>query len=96
MTPLARDALRLAGAEVARRRAVRRLPAVDRRAVEDLAASIAAQVADAITAAAGSEPALASALAAIYGPDRVDVTAVDVTAVDVTLSDARRRMPLKR
>jgi len=75
MTPLARDALRLAGAEVARRRSVRQLSAVDRRAVEDLAASIAAQVADAMVAAAGTEPALASALAAIYGADRVDVAA---------------------
>jgi hypothetical protein len=72
MTPLCRDALRIAGAEVARPEAVRRLRDVDRRAVEDLAASIAAQVADAITEAAVAEPALSRALAAIYGPDRGD------------------------
>ncbi len=72
MTPLCRDALRLAGAEVGRRPTVRRLPEADRRAVEDLAAAIAAQVADAIAEAAAAEPALARALASMYGPARVD------------------------
>lgn len=69
MTPLCRDALDLAGAEVVRLHAVSSLPDRDRRAVEDLAASIAAQVAAAIDAAAAKEPLLGRALASIYGPD---------------------------
>jgi hypothetical protein len=72
MTALGRDALRVAGAEVARPNAVRTLPEVDRRAVEALAASIAAQVADAIAEAAASEPTLSRALASIYGPALAD------------------------
>jgi hypothetical protein len=69
MTPLGRDALRLADVAVAHRPAVRELAEDDRRAVEVLASSIALQVADAIVDAARAEPVLARALASIYGPE---------------------------
>ena len=68
MTPLCRDALRLADLAVAHRPAVKELQEGDRRAVAELASSIALQVADAIVDAARGEPALARALASIYGP----------------------------
>jgi hypothetical protein len=69
MTPLSREALRLADVAVAHRPAMRELPEDDRRAVADLASSIALQVADALVDAARAEPALAQALSSIYGPE---------------------------
>ena len=68
MSPLQRHALRVAGAELRRRRGLRGLSHEERRDVEALAAAIALRVADVLESAAASEPALARALDEIASP----------------------------
>jgi cytochrome P450 len=61
-------ARRIARAELGHRRLASLTPA-DRAAVEELAASLAAALADALVETAAGEPALAGALATIYGAE---------------------------
>ena len=62
MSPLRRHALRVADAELRRRRGLRDLSRHERHGVEALAAAVALRVADALESVAASEPALARAL----------------------------------
>jgi hypothetical protein len=62
MSPLRRHALRVADAELHRRRGLHDLSREERHGVEALAAAVALRVADVLESAAASEPALARAL----------------------------------
>ena len=68
MSPLRRHALRVADAELRRRRGLHDLSREDRHGVEALAAAVALRVADVLQSAAASEPALARALRELEQP----------------------------
>ena len=68
MSPLRRHALRVADAELRRRRGLHDLSREERHGVEALAASVALRVAEVLESAAATEPALARALHELEGP----------------------------
>lgn len=68
MSPLRRHALRVADAELRRRRGLHDLSRDERHGVEALAAAVALRIADALESAAASEPALAAALQELAPP----------------------------
>jgi len=68
MSPLRRHALRVADAELHRRRGLHDLSHEERHGVEALAAAVALRVADVLESAAASEPALACALQELEQP----------------------------
>jgi hypothetical protein len=68
MSPLRRHALRVADAELRRRRGLHELSREERQGVEALAAAIALRVADVLESASASEPALARALQELEQP----------------------------
>jgi len=68
MSPLRRHALRVADAELRRRRGLHDLSREERHGVEALAASVALRVAEVLESAAATEPALARILHELAGP----------------------------
>ena len=68
MSPLRRHALRVADAELRRRRGLQHLSREERHGVEALAASVALRVTEVLESAAATEPALARALHELEGP----------------------------